>query len=70
MNMRLLGARTIDDLCPEMVDAGALGQHIVTVPQDNLFNSTCELVLSSVVSSLTRGYLCVDQPLQITKLKL
>ncbi|THG97543.1 hypothetical protein EW026_g4476 [Hermanssonia centrifuga] len=40
MNMRLLGARTIDDLCPEMVDAGALGQHIVTVPQDNLFNST------------------------------
>jgi hypothetical protein len=42
MNMRLLGARSIDDLVPEMVDASALNQHIVTVPQDNLFQATCE----------------------------
>ena len=48
MNMRLLGARTIDDLVPEMVDASALGQHIVPVPQDNLFQSTCELHVDCV----------------------
>ena len=42
MNMRLLGARTIDDLVPEMVDASALNQHIVPVPQDNLFSATCK----------------------------
>ena len=47
MNMRLLGARTIDELKPEMVDARALNQHIVTVPQDNLFQQTCEFVLTS-----------------------
>ncbi|KAI0343674.1 glyoxylate dehydrogenase [Trametopsis cervina] len=40
MNMRLLGARTIDELVPEMVDASGLSQHIVTVPRDNLFEST------------------------------
>ena len=41
MNMRLLGVRTIDELRPEMVDASALNQHIVPVPQDNLFQQTC-----------------------------
>ncbi|KAI0821419.1 glyoxylate dehydrogenase [Irpex lacteus] len=40
MNMRLLGAKTINDLVPEMVDASALSQHIVGVPRDNLFEST------------------------------
>ncbi|EKM53383.1 uncharacterized protein PHACADRAFT_259730 [Phanerochaete carnosa HHB-10118-sp] len=40
MNMRLLGVRTIDELRPEMVDAAALNQHIVSVPQDNLFQQT------------------------------
>ena len=45
MNMRLLGARTIEDLKPEMVDARALNQHIVTVPQDNLFQQTCKSLL-------------------------
>ncbi|KAF7792747.1 hypothetical protein EIP86_003845 [Pleurotus ostreatoroseus] len=40
MNMRLLGARTIDDLVPEMVDASALNQHIVPVPTDHLFEQT------------------------------
>ncbi|CCL99242.1 uncharacterized protein FIBRA_01257 [Fibroporia radiculosa] len=40
MNMRLLGARTIDELVPEMVDASALSSHIVMTPQDNLFQQT------------------------------
>ena len=45
MNMRLLGAQTIADLTPEMVDASALSQHIVTVPRDNLFEATCKPLL-------------------------
>ncbi|KAI0079840.1 glyoxylate dehydrogenase [Panus rudis PR-1116 ss-1] len=40
MNMRLLGARTLDELVPEMVDATALTHHTVLTPQDNLFQST------------------------------
>ena len=40
MNMRLLGARTVADLVPEMVDASALNQHIVAVPTDHLFEQT------------------------------
>ena len=68
MNMRLLGARTIDDLCPEMVDHHALNQHIVSVPQDNLFLNTCKLLLLLSAKSPTNNK--SDQPLQITKLKL
>ncbi|EPT00384.1 hypothetical protein FOMPIDRAFT_1023784 [Fomitopsis schrenkii] len=40
MNMRLLGARTIDELVPEMVDASALSSHVVLTPQDTLFHNT------------------------------
>jgi L-lactate dehydrogenase (cytochrome) len=38
MNMRLIGARTIKDLCPSMVDARGLTHHghLVTVPVDRL----------------------------------
>ncbi|KAF9268560.1 glyoxylate dehydrogenase [Marasmius fiardii PR-910] len=39
MNMRLLGARNLSELTPEMVDASALRSHIGNVPQDNLFNN-------------------------------
>ena len=67
MNMRLLGARTIDDLVPEMVDASALNQHIVMVPQDNLFQATCEFF--AVLYLRVCAYSLPDQPLQITKLK-
>ncbi|KAI0753133.1 glyoxylate dehydrogenase [Daedaleopsis nitida] len=40
MNMRLLGARTIDEIVPEMVDASSLSSHFVMTPPDNLFNNT------------------------------
>ncbi|KAG2043909.1 glyoxylate dehydrogenase [Suillus americanus] len=40
MNMRLLGARTIDDLTPDMVDANALHSHVGLTPTDNLYNTT------------------------------
>lgn len=42
MNMRLLGARTLAELEPKMVDATALTQHVVMSPQDNLYHNTCE----------------------------
>ena len=41
MNMRLLGARTIDEIVPDMVDASSLSSHFVQTPQDVLFNNTC-----------------------------
>jgi L-lactate dehydrogenase (cytochrome) len=40
MNMRLLGARNLGELKPEMVDASALHSHVGLTPQDNLYNST------------------------------
>ncbi|KAI0669650.1 glyoxylate dehydrogenase [Trametes maxima] len=40
MNMRLLGARTIDEIVPEMVDTSSLSSHTVLAPEDKLFNST------------------------------
>ena len=44
MNMRLLGARTIGEVVPEMVDASSLKSHFVMTPQDNLFTNTCEFL--------------------------
>lgn len=43
MDMRLLGARTVNELVPEMVDASALTSHFVMTPEDHLFKSTCKL---------------------------
>ncbi|KAL7277781.1 hypothetical protein ACG7TL_008724 [Trametes sanguinea] len=40
MNMRLLGARTIDEIVPEMVDASSLSAHTVLTPDDKLFSET------------------------------
>ncbi|KAJ7682434.1 FMN-dependent dehydrogenase-domain-containing protein [Mycena polygramma] len=41
MNMRLLGARTLKDIVPEMVDASNIQSHIV-VPRDDLYNNNYE----------------------------
>lgn len=43
MNLRLLGAPTIKDVVPAMVDASNIHSHIVAVPGDTLYNSNCEL---------------------------
>ncbi|EIW80311.1 glyoxylate dehydrogenase [Coniophora puteana RWD-64-598 SS2] len=40
MNMRLIGARTIDELEPSMVDASGLSSHVGFTPIDNLYNTT------------------------------
>ncbi|KAH9942156.1 FMN-dependent dehydrogenase-domain-containing protein [Epithele typhae] len=42
MNMRLLGARTLKEIVPEMLDTSSLTSHIVSVPGDNLFNTNYE----------------------------
>lgn len=42
MNMRLLGARTIEEVTEDMVDARAVGWHDGGgVPQDHMFTSNC-----------------------------
>ena len=42
MNMRLIGARSINEIVPEMVDASALHSHAGITPADNLYNTTCK----------------------------
>jgi hypothetical protein len=41
MNMRLIGARTLKEVVPEMVDAHNIHSHIVSVPGDRLYDSNC-----------------------------
>lgn len=41
MNLRLLGAQTIKDLVPDMVDASNVHSHLVTVPRDQLYDTNC-----------------------------
>lgn len=42
MDMRLIGARNLKEIVPEMVDASNIGCHIVSVPGDELYNSNCK----------------------------
>ncbi|KAI0282865.1 FMN-dependent dehydrogenase-domain-containing protein [Russula aff. rugulosa BPL654] len=42
MNLRLLGAPTIKDVVPAMVDATNIHSHIVAVPHDQLYNANYE----------------------------
>ncbi len=42
MNMRLLGARNIEDVCPDMIDASNIGAHVAAIPGDRLYDSNCE----------------------------
>jgi L-lactate dehydrogenase (cytochrome) len=42
MNMRLLGARTMKDVVPQMVDASNIHSHIVAVPGDRLYDNNCK----------------------------
>lgn len=42
MNMRLLGARNIKEVVPEMVDSSNIHLHIVSVPSDNLYENNYE----------------------------
>lgn len=42
MNMRLLGARSVADLAPDMVDASNIHSHLVAVSSDKLYESNYE----------------------------
>ncbi|KAI0741097.1 FMN-dependent dehydrogenase-domain-containing protein [Earliella scabrosa] len=42
MNMRLIGARNLKEIVPEMVDASSIQSHIVAVPGDRLYDSNYE----------------------------
>ncbi|CCO31504.1 L-lactate dehydrogenase (cytochrome) [Rhizoctonia solani AG-1 IB] len=44
MNLRLLGAPTIKDVVPAMVDTTSLKSHIVAVPQDSLYYTNYEIL--------------------------
>jgi hypothetical protein len=47
MDMRLLGARTIREIVPEMVDASNMHNHVATVPIDRLYEGNCMSVITS-----------------------
>lgn len=53
MNMRLLGARTIAEVVPSMVDARALESHS-SVPNDTLFGVNCACFVLRLSSSSHR----------------
>jgi L-lactate dehydrogenase (cytochrome) len=42
MNMRLLGAQTIKDITPDMVDISNISSHIASIPGDKLYDINCE----------------------------
>lgn len=46
MNMRLLGARSIKEIVPSMVDASSIHQHTVAVPEDSLYRLNYETMQS------------------------
>ncbi|KAK7472416.1 hypothetical protein VKT23_000530 [Stygiomarasmius scandens] len=54
MNLRLLGAPTIKDVVPDMVDASNLGSHIVAVPQDTLFEGNYEVMKPAAMRIKTK----------------
>ena len=48
MNMRLLGARTLREVVPEMVDASNIHAHIASVPADRLYDENCACPLHEI----------------------
>lgn len=42
MNMRLIGARTLKEIVPSMVDTSSISLHVTTVPEDRLYRGNCE----------------------------
>src|SRR5258708_19676164 len=50
MNLRLLGARDLSEVVPEMVDTRSLTYHTTSVPEDRMYGTNCENLngLSSV----------------------
>jgi L-lactate dehydrogenase (cytochrome) len=53
MNMRLLGAQTIKDVGPELIDASSISTHIAPIPGDRLYDNNCEFTAWLYQSVLT-----------------
>jgi hypothetical protein len=53
MNLRLLGARTIRDVVPAMVDASNIHTHLVAVPRDQLYDANCTCLMNYSGRGLT-----------------
>lgn len=49
MNMRLIGARTIDEVTEDMVDANSVTTHI-TIPGDSRYTQNCEHLFAALSS--------------------
>lgn len=43
MNMRLIGATSISEITPDMVDASNISSHIAAIPGDRLYDANCKL---------------------------
>ncbi|TFK50957.1 hypothetical protein OE88DRAFT_1660115 [Heliocybe sulcata] len=52
MNMRLLGARNMKEVVPEMVDAHNIHQHVVAVPGDRLYDSNYESMQAATLKEV------------------
>lgn len=68
MNMRLLGAKTIADVVPEMVDASGIQAHTVAVPGDRLYDNNCKYLTTS---ALRQCFLTIeiDESMQHARLR-
>jgi len=52
MNMRLLGAQTLKDIVPSMVDARSITSHTTAVPEDRLYGSNYEGLKSAHIREI------------------
>jgi hypothetical protein len=59
MNLRLLGARTLKEVVPEMVDASGIHNHSVSVPSDRLYEGNCMCCRLHSISRQSSIYLRV-----------
>ncbi len=66
MNMRLIGARNVNEIVPGMVDASALHSRVGLSPSDNLYSNTCEFIYCDARQPLT---VFLDQPLITAQFK-
>ena len=68
MNMRLLGARTIKDITPDMVDISNISSHVASIPGDKLYDINCEFkILRDAQYFLCQ--IALDESMQHAKLR-
>ena len=68
MNMRLLGAPTLKDVVPEMVDASSIHVHSASVPSDRLYDGNCKLIIGLKLHVRLTSVL-IDESMQHARLR-